>query len=68
MPIHPDMTEKISQQGIVEQIIAGCVFKNMPDMSGDNRVRLTDQQYRGVQAAAREVIAFLKEQENINAG
>lgn len=52
-----EMTEKTSRLGQVEQIIA-MLFVRMPDMSGDQRVRLGDYEYRRVQSAAKDIEAL----------
>lgn len=54
-----EMTEKTSLLGQVEQEIATLLVR-MPDMSGDQRRRLRDDQYRQVQSIAREVVALCK--------
>lgn len=47
-------TDATTRQGHIEQIIAS-LFVRMPDMSGDQRRRLRDDQYRSVQDVAREI-------------
>lgn len=47
-------TDATTRQGHIEQIIAS-LFVLMPDMSGDQRRRLRDDQYRSVQDVAREI-------------